>query len=470
MAAQSTQSPFRIDLDQSQSRWRLAGIAFLVLLAVATARICISDWSDRPAKPNGDGLDYENIAFHLWTGQGYWIDNQDAAWRSIYLETELEYQKHLQARPRDLAATGRPPLLPTLIAGTYCLFGRGPSGFLAVHLLNGFWLALAGASAVWMVTKVMEHAKRDEKRQVLAACVVTLILAATHNTLASYALDFLTEPLALALTQLFICVALSVGSKPSSVRWKYLVVAGILLGLMILCRSVFVAWLPGIACLAVWSWQSHRAAGESLTAGILRSGRWTAVMIFVCLAVCIPWWARNCAVLDSVMPLGTQGTVTLIGGYSDAAVDTSGEWTPTPEQELRTKLANNSDFQELPNDTLREIQVAEAAKVELFRWIQSNWTKIPAMAWGRIVTHWNPYSGKSLLWKVAIILGIAWVATRTKKDTWVWLVGLPILSTATVAILYSVGGRFLVPMYGLLFGLAGIGCAWCIALLMQLKR
>ena len=39
------------------------------------------------------------------------------------------------------------------------------------------------------------------------------------------------------------------------------------------------------------------------------------------------------------------------------------------------------------------------------------------------------------------------------------MLGLPIISSLTVMLLFETGGRFLVPLYGLLYALAGIGVA-----------
>ena len=45
------------------------------------------------------------------------------------------------------------------------------------------------------------------------------------------------------------------------------------------------------------------------------------------------------------------------------------------------------------------------------------------------------------------------------KATTILYLGLPILSTLMAAILYTVGGRFLLPSYGLLNTLAALGVA-----------
>ncbi|MCA9133813.1 MAG: hypothetical protein KDA45_11690, partial [Planctomycetales bacterium] len=70
--------------------------------------------------------------------------------------------------------------------------------------------------------------------------------------------------------------------------------------------------------------------------------------------------------------------------------------------------------------------------------------------------HWNPYYGRSLLWKAAFILGLLSLLRQRHRAAW-WLGGLPLVSTVVVAALYATGGRFLVPLYGVLFTLAGYG-------------
>ena len=161
------------------------------------------------------------------------------------------------------------------------------------------------------------------------------------------------------------------------------------------------------------------------------------------------------------MPLGTQGSITMLGGYSDAALAAGGDWQYAPEFELRAELEHNPDFQQNTDPIQRELIVAREASRRVRSWIAAHWTDLPTLFSRRIVTHWNPYHGRSLLWKFAMIAGIAWLIV-TKNRAALVLIGLPLLNTCVVMMLYTTGGRFLVPLYGILYTLGGIGIAGCI--------
>ncbi len=104
----------------------------------------------------------------------------------------------------------------------------------------------------------------------------------------------------------------------------------------------------------------------------------------------------------------------------------------------------------------REANVAEAAGYEIRAWIKSNLASMPSLMGMRLATHWGPYSGKSLIWKLSILLGVVMLLTHSRKQA-VWMVGMPIVSSLTVMLLYETGGRFLVPLYASLYATAAFG-------------
>ncbi|GIW96851.1 MAG: hypothetical protein KatS3mg111_0184 [Pirellulaceae bacterium] len=89
------------------------------------------------------------------------------------------------------------------------------------------------------------------------------------------------------------------------------------------------------------------------------------------------------------------------------------------------------------------------------------------MMWHRLVTHWNPYDGRHLVWKLLVLVGAGYVLRHERAARW-WLVGMPTLSTLVAMALYTVGGRFLVPCYGALYTLGGLGAAASMLALLRL--
>ncbi len=413
-----------------------------------------------PAKPYGDGIDYEAIAFSLVETGEFRIDTTSPRWRQPYERYPEVYAEVLSQQPRNQLCTGRPPLVPFFIANIYWLLGRNEVSFAAVRIAFAVMIAVAQgvsvALVVWYAHRLFRALHRlgfGEGWTVVAGGGLAFLLAGVHRTVSDYATDFLTEPVALLLTQVFVLSAVGAtvrtGSADSapvvSGGWpgQWLVV-GVLFGLMILARSIFIVWLPGVVLLAALAQRPHRSQVAKAVAGIVGG------VVFVC----CPWWVRNCVVLESAMPLGTQGTIALMGGYSDAARDRGGEWQHTAELELREEMGRRPEFLAASGEQ-REVMLAREARRRVGEWVGEHWSDLPAMFARRVITHWNPYDAKTLGWRLLTAMGAIEVLRRGAGFR-IWLIGIPAISTLVAAGLYSVGGRFLVPCYGVLYALAGL--------------
>jgi hypothetical protein len=440
--------------------WFYMGL--VVLIPVYFFSTVSNEWFQRPPKPIGDGLCYESIGFSIFSGNGFRENYSDPKWREAYQDSEYEIVLHNSGQ-RDIAGTSRPPLLPVIIATIYKVLGRGPDAYMIVRLFAAACLALAGAMASGLTAQLL--ANRSGRMWAIAlGAFIAIGLAASSRTLKDYTSDFLTEPLALLLTEsLIVMVVLRVDQRASAMRvshgsseaasecssptkWSWAVSAGVLLGLMILSRSLFVFWVPGLLLL-LWAALPDPARYRARITGIVG-----ATMLLTCL----PWWAHNCWALGRFMPLGTQGVVALLGGYSQGAYNDGGNWSELPERELRAKLADSIEAKNAENDTARELLVVDAAKTQVIQWMQNNLSLLPGLAIKRAITHWNPYWGRAAIWKMLIVLGLVWTVLYGGASRW-WLIGVPVLSTLVVMGLYETGGRFLVPLYGLLFTLGGLG-------------
>jgi hypothetical protein len=89
-------------------------------------------------------------------------------------------------------------------------------------------------------------------------------------------------------------------------------------------------------------------------------------------------------------------------------------------------------------------------------WAAQHAADLPRLAIIRAVNEWNPYSGRALLWKLMALAGLCWLSAAAPRAAWI-LGGVLVLNTLCVMLLYSVGGRFMVPLYGVLYTLAGLG-------------
>ena len=460
--------------DKKRLQPRTAFFAVFFVSAAIQLLFAMQDpWLARPPKSVGDGLQYENIAFHLWSTGEYRFDNSSSDWRITYeaassqLEKdrgEADYSVHLDSPIRNLLVSDRPPLYPMIVAGFYSILGRGSASFVATHLFSHLCLALSSALAAVVVLRVSQICfPKVSDRLAIGLAFLPMVFTVTNRTLQSYTSDFLTEPLAIVLMQgtVLMLVHLSSSATGRRARMWDCILAGVSLGALILTRSVIVLWLPGWFLLLLLLPSSSRKSAIKLAA---------CVVLVACI-LCSPWWIRNIAVTGRFLPFGTQGTIALLGGYNQWSWENGGEWRYEAEQQLRSNLQEDAAWRAAGSDLERELMVYDAAREELSRFVSTHCADLPRIGFARTVTHWNPYSGKSLIWKGCILLGVGLLFAQRKRmrpdesdtnhltATTLLYLGLPILSTLMAAILYTVGGRFLLPSYGLLNTLAALGVA-----------
>ncbi len=175
------------------------------------------------------------------------------------------YAAQLSRTSSHTPTTGRPPLLPWMIAAIYQIFPRGPVAFGLIRVINAIAIAISGALAVvgsyWILRRWNFH-----RLAVAFGCLATLGLASVDRTIREYALDFLTEPLAYLLTQSFVMLAWLAADRfhrqrcsdsndpaghvpryPNTGSW--MIGLAVLIALMVYCRSIFIFYLPGVGFL-----------------------------------------------------------------------------------------------------------------------------------------------------------------------------------------------------------------------------
>ncbi len=448
---------------------------------------CVSQspWFPLPAKPTGDGKDYESIAFQLWQGNGWSVDATNPEWLEPYQRAESQthqlVDQYLQTHALETAAikrtssiephgltatTGRPPLYPLCIATIYVFLERGVTAFKAIHIASAICIALAGWIAAVLAYNLASSMTKRPWIGLMAA-LATLALSMLDRTAREYATDFLTEPLALLLMQTWVALWIYFADRnrcdTDVRRWRNELVLGVLLGLLILTRSIMVLWIPGLWVLMslTGKMSSSRASNaETVVSTTTKYGSAFTALRIVCvsMAICAPWWIRNCAVLNDFMPLGTQGPITLLGGYCDESLNNWGEWQLAPEVRLRETLKSLPEDNRPHTEIEREKMLARQSQALVKQWIWEHRADLPRLAWLRLTNEWNPYTGRALLWKIAACIGLVMTIRQLPRTGW-FVCGIFVLHSLIVMGLYSVGGRFLVPLYGMLYCLAGVGIA-----------
>ncbi len=465
----------------SSSRW-IAFISFSLLFTINVSWIRQNPWYDLPPKPYSDGPDYEAIGWGIYSGLGLATHLGNHEWQSAYLQSHPILYHDWSAKTGPIVPrTDRPPFLSVVIAGIYGLFGVNETAYIAVRIFLAACLSAAGAIAIllshrcteWMLQHRTFTALSPSIKQTLPvfSALACFVLALFDSNVRRYMEDFLTELPALALTQLFIAVSLLALRRPQSRGW--LVVSGLVFGLMIYDRSLFVAWLPGLFVLWVILVRT-----ESRTLQV-SSKRWrrlldrvsrAAIPILVAIVVVAPWSIRNCLILQQFMPLGTKGPITMMGGYCDAAYQQQGNWSNEPERYWR-KILEQSFGDQLASSTeanlLLELELVSIAKREVRQWIGTNLAKLPTLVMKRLYSHFNPYNGLSGLVKLVAIIGVLLSLKYLPRES-IFMLGLVMINASCVAAMYSVGGRFFVPLYGVMYLFCAQGCTCAAALVLRL--
>lgn len=462
-------------IDTPTTRW--FSLALLCLLTLNALHLWNSGLWTAPPLPHGDGPDYESIAYSIANAQGFQFAWSEPQWQAPYRESSLaelynQFDRHDWPGP----TTSRPPLLPLLIASIYQCVPRGPFAFATLRALSIFALSLAGAFAVitahsWTKARLQQpnNATTSQLENHLPdlAASVALILAAADRTIRRYNTDFLTEPWAALGVAILMVILLN--SKPSPQHLSRYASIGIWLALMVLLRSLLIFWLPVLLLFAAFQTTKPPTPNQhEQTRKLHLNWRPPALLLATFLLLVTPWWIRNCYVLNAFMPLGAQGPASLRGGYCDEALADSGNWNPSPEQSIQSKL-DSIEASKTWSAAQRELALANQATLETIQWIRHHANDLPTLAWRRLITHYGPSRVDHILWKLFALLGLI-LLLKHQPETAKWLLALCLADALSIAILYETGGRFLIPLHPLLYALAAYGATQTLLAMLSIQR
>lgn len=277
----------------------------------------------------GIGLDdmfqYDMLARSLAAGDGYrWYAPADVARLAPYLDLDLE---KLVLDPRGMLTTFRAPLYPGILALVYMVFGAGPARFFAARLLQAGMGALL--APMTYVAGVMLLGAPDRSRdRVERASRVAAMLIAAYPMLILFPVGLATEnlffPLLLAafLALLQLSRLLQAGRITTSrhLEPKVAVLAGVLLGLSALTRSVV---FPFAVVACAWVWLD------------LRRPRLAALALLAFGCTIAPWIMRNSLVSGRLTGIETSMGYNLYLGYHP---ESTGTFTFGPSLDLLSIL------------------------------------------------------------------------------------------------------------------------------------
>lgn len=412
--------------------------AFVAALAVFVGTTAWRLPLHHPPLPN-DEADYENIAFQLYQGHGLARNWDDREWFKPYEQWNRKgtynvfIEGGIQALPNHgrIPNVYRPPAFPIAIAALYAVFGRR---FEAIRIANCAFMAATIAVAVGFAARFLG----------IGPALLSIVTGLADTELQAYAGTILTESMACLGLTVF-AVFLAIGLHNNRLPW--LAAAGLTFGLLVLVRSIFITWLPLIVVL-IWILTRRRADANPRS-------KLSMVGVFGIAAtvILLPWWARNCLLLEAFAPMGTQGPIGLAGAYCDAAYEAGGDWDNNRQGEILQQLLKQAWFAEL-SPLQQELKLARECSRQATDWIKENPDKLLSLAANRFYGTWWRDSFLHMLFYLPVAIGaIAMRHSPAGKS----FIGLLAINTLCLMATYPAGGRFLVPMRPILHILAGAG-------------
>jgi len=402
-------------------------VAFLLTVAVLLTHYSVKYGLNTPPGLGGDEWSYDIIGWNLAQGAGF---AEGGGGESFYRPYELSgafdaaYTAQALESSSELVAH-RPPLFPMSLAVLNTISGRQ---FWAVRVMNV--LAIGGTCGllVWYLAKTQGRA---------AAMIGFIMFLAVDTRTRLYGRAILTEATATFLTTVVTLILIQFSSRT---QVRTVLVMGFATGLLVLDRTIFVLWIPGliVVVLLLTSRISMRKPGQTL-----RGHYQSAVVVVGCflgitVAVVLPWAVRNITVLDAMMPLGTQGMSQLPAGFSDHAVDRRGVWDLEPTIRLKKQVANDS-MTRLERDVAR----ARLGRAEALDWIQHNPVQSIRLAGMKIWQEYYPRTRPEWLIGLCALTGV--LLTIRQRETRLFL-ALHVVNCVAIACTWSVEGRFVVPL------------------------
>ncbi|MFO1095791.1 MAG: glycosyltransferase family 39 protein [Planctomycetaceae bacterium] len=431
-------------------------VRWLITLGVWIGSIAALMWAaDRAVGLNspppvfGDEASYDALGWELAAGRGFALNLADPEFLKPYADLEPAAAGQLATAPGRGPIASRPPLLPLVMAGLNRMFGRQ---FRAVRLVNVAAMATVAALVAWTVCRlagplpallgvfqflVVDPRVRVASREILTEALACLLVAV----------------LTLTLRQLFV--------RP---RLTTALIAGAVVGLAVLLRTMFVLWLP---VLLVMLWMTPRYVRRAASGGAARqeprppdaelransptAGGVTLVAAFLMAAMVVfaPWGVRNCRVLGRFMPLGTQGTIELPSGYSDEAFARGGMWHNLDESGCfrSVDIETNTQLQ-------REVARADYSSRLATAWCRAHPVQTALLPFMKVFQEFRPHMSADLYVLAFALLGLAVVRGTPEGRAG----GTILLAIAfSVGLTWSVAGRFVFPALYVLHCAAAIG-------------
>lgn len=410
-------------------------LIFAVSFGIYVNRARTSGALEQPPE-QGDGHDYDAIAYNVWKGRGFGYYWSDEGWRQPYVGIQ-RYRLLLTRKSEYYPTTYRPPAMPYLLSAVYAVTDRS---FAAWRVLN------CGVMAGAVTTAAVIAARFGG----IPGAVLTTAIALSSRELTRYSGMFMTE----ALATFFVTLTAWTWIRSASQGWSTAsaVGSGAAFGALIASRTLFVLWTPVLLVLP----------GRDLT---FRS-RFAWIPKTICLALALlvmtPWFVRNIRVTGAFMPLGTQGGINLPMGFGPRAFRSQGIWASNPDDGWPEIAALKLDV------VTSEVMLAQHRMTLATTWMREHPREVLELMRLHVWQELRPRGDRLTNWLLPAA-SLAALFFWRMPGTWVivLMVGANILS---VAMTYSASGRFMVPVFPIQMALIGAAIAAAPLKLWHLNR
>ncbi len=388
-----------------------------------------------PPKNGGDEDSYERLGYNLAAGLGFGYCPCDLPVLLGEEEPPATEKCVPHCNPELFEPTAyRPPGFPFLVAAVNLI---QPLNFGLIRIIN----CICCAAGIAIVAFVLA------RQYSIAAALVMGLTCSVDPRLREFAGTFLTENLAtMACSSFAVSLAMFLERKDRLSA----AFCGASLTTLVFIRSFYVAWYPVIwICVAIVMFRSRARGGENVRSWMLT----LSVFCLTSLALTLPWWIRNCVVLDGVMPTGTQGGIGIADGFSDSAWAAHGSWTSQTANQIADELRRDPDTRNLQGIAFEKEQCVRGSAAAT-SWIQHNPDKLITLAWWKLSRLWEAGS----LWH-PLLFGAAAIGlfvSRRQELAKVTML-LLLLNSVTVMATYHTYERFLTPLRPVIHAFAAIG-------------
>jgi 4-amino-4-deoxy-L-arabinose transferase-like glycosyltransferase len=365
-----------------------------------------------------DASDYDLIAWGIVTGQGFTRDNQSPEFQSPYRQAGSNHEFSLVSGP----VTDRPPLYPLVLAVTF----RSGRQFHVIRIVQALLLALVIATVARLAY---------DRAGVIPALLCPILMLIVDPRPRTMVPEILTESLASGLVMLLF---LRFAKWDRHRRMIDAVMVGGSLGLLVMCRTMMVLWLP-VLVAGMWFLTEKPDRWKSVRQGL--------VMGTVTVMICLPWWIHNVRVLGEFRPLGTQGAEQLSAAYSDEAFRRLGMWFNQEELGFFRGI-------ETPDPVRRSLDRAERSELSARQWVAHHPLKAALLWPARVFQEFRPHGPGDLFVLAFSLLGLAILWDTPEGRAARWLCAGQVFAIAAT---WSVAGRFVYPLLGMLHLLAVVG-------------